>query len=529
MITETPTSKSGVHFDVLAAGIRARFAGAECAPLFTTDSGDLVELYLANLPVEERQHHTCHCCRRFLEQYGGLVTIEHDGNIRSALWSMDSIPHMYQDAVAALIKQVERSSVTGVFVSREKNLGQFEAGGFTHFSLVHTSLHDSLVLTDYQITAAKREDFGTLNRALAEFTKDQIAQALTLLEADSLYRSEKVIGPAKWLMEVHGRREGLRGKRKDNITWLYVATAPAGFCTPRSSMIGTLLEDIAAGYSFETVKRRFDAKMHPLQYQRPQAAASAGNIAQAEKIVEKMGIARSLERRFARLDEIQAIWRPAEEPAAEAKGGVFGHLQAKGEAKVEPLTMRPQAITFEKFRRTVLAGAKKIELHLQSNMNFCAMITAVHADAPPILQWDREDQRNPFSWYVWNGGSRPEQWGLRAGTWANVSAIALKPSMLVDEDGHGHQAKSANFLLEGARESRTDSGLALFPETLRGELHSIRATIEQFSKAGKLQGAEEQSANGVQISSGTPHYKSAHIVRVTGQHGVATYTIDRWD
>lgn len=529
MITETQTSKSGVEFDILAAAVRDRFAAAECAPLFTTDSGDLVELYLANLPAEERQHHTCHCCRRFLEQYGGLVTIDHDGKTRSALWRMEQTPHMYRDAVAALIKQIERSAVTGVFVSREKNLGQFEAGGFTHFSLVHKSLHDHLVFSDYQIAAAKREDFGTLNRALTEFKQEHVAQALTLLTAESLYRSEKVLGPAQFLMDVHRRRQGLKGRAKDNVTWLFVASAPAGFCTPRSSMVGTLLEDIAAGLSFEAVKRRFDDKMHPLQYQRPQAPASAGNIAQAEKIVEKMGIARSFERRFARLDEIQAIWRPAEEKATQAKGSVFGHLQAKGESKVEPLTMKPQTITFEKFRRTVLDGAKKVELHLQGNMNFCAMLTAVHADAPPILQWDREDKRNPVSWYVWNGGSRPEQWGLRAGTWVTVTGIALKPSMWGSEDSHGHQAKAANFLLEGARESRTDSGLVLFPETLRSELHPIRATIEQFSKAGKLQGAEEQSANGVQLSSGTPHYKSVHVVRVTGPHGISIYNIDRWD
>lgn len=53
-------------------------------------------------------------------------------------------------------------------------------------------------------------------------------------------------------------------------------------------MIGTLLDDIASGMSFDSVSRRFAEKMHPLQYQRPQAAPSAGNIAQAEKIVEKL-------------------------------------------------------------------------------------------------------------------------------------------------------------------------------------------------------------------------------------------------
>ena len=38
---------------------------------------------------------------------------------------------------------------------------------------------------------------------------------------------------------------------------------------------------IAGGYETQDIKARFDAKMHPLQYLRPQAAPSEGNIAQA--------------------------------------------------------------------------------------------------------------------------------------------------------------------------------------------------------------------------------------------------------
>ena len=76
-------------------------------------------------------------------------------------------------------------------------------------------------------------------------------------------------------------------------------------------MIGTLLEDLATGMDFATVSARFAAKMHPLKYLRPQAAPRAGNIADAEKIVAKLGIARSLERRFARIDEIETLWTDA--------------------------------------------------------------------------------------------------------------------------------------------------------------------------------------------------------------------------
>ncbi len=89
-------------------------------------------------------------------------------------------------------------------------------------------------------------------------------------------------------------------------------------------MIGTLMEDIQAGLRFAEVKAKFDAKMDPLLYQRPQAAPSAGNIAQAEKVVQALASAGALQRRFARLKDIQALWtrRVSRCPPS---GGVFAH------------------------------------------------------------------------------------------------------------------------------------------------------------------------------------------------------------
>src|SRR5690606_31045341 len=105
----------------------------------------------------------------------------------------------------------------------------------------------------------------------------------------------------------------------------------------------------------DDVAHSFAAKMHPLQYQRPQAAPTAGAIAAAERLVEQMGIAPALRRRFARLDEIEALWRPAAEPEpAESAGGVFAHLTPKGKIPTRELELPATTMTWEKFQRTVL-------------------------------------------------------------------------------------------------------------------------------------------------------------------------------
>lgn len=523
---------SGDEFDAFAQASHANFASVVAAHgphLFTVDAGDLFAAYLENLPAEERQHHTCHCCRRFIEQYGNLAAITADGLLIPVMWNLSGVPDLYSGAVHAMASMVSRGRVTGVFLSKEATWGTPQTGTWTHFAQRPpvALIHRNRALTPGQAMAAKREDFGTLNRGIAEFSRDHVAQALTLLEADALYRAEKVIGPARWLLQLHDARDGKRGLARDNVTWLAVASAPVGFCTPRSSMVGTLLEDIAAGMNFATVKKRFDAKMNPLQYQRPQAPASAGNIAQAEKLVAELGLEPALHRRFARLEELQTVWTPTEVQKPDAKGGVFGHLQPKGEAKPAAMNVPPQTITFEKFRRTVLPAAKQIEFYLPPHsLNFCAMLTAVHADAPPILQWDSEESRNPFSWYVYNGGSLPHSWGLSSGSYVKVTGITLKPNMWAGEERFSHQAKGALFVLEGARDTR-NPGLGLFPEILKADLHKVRATIEAYSRSGQVDGADEASANGILVGNGVTNQDN--VVRVTTDLGMAQYKIDRWD
>jgi hypothetical protein len=168
-------------------------------------------------------------------------------------------------------------------------------------------------------------------------------------------------------------------------------------------MVGTLLMDISAGLSPDAIKARWAEKMNPTQYMRAQAAPAAGNIAQAEKIISTLHAAGALQRRYARLDDVQQfLWRaPAPKAPAAAPGGVFGHLtpKAKGPAPEAP-ALPQQTMTWEKFQRTVLPGALTIELEVPvSPDRFMALVTAAQPGAPPILQWDSDELRNSVSWY----------------------------------------------------------------------------------------------------------------------------------
>ncbi|QEI08511.1 hypothetical protein FXN63_23735 [Pigmentiphaga aceris] len=510
------------HFNTVVQRHFARMVEAQASQILTVATDGLFDLYLSGFDARNRQEHNCACCRHFIERFGGLVRVEDDGEITSVLWPSDHDGE-YGPSARLMATQVKQARITGVFMTNATDLGLATKGGWSHFSVpVPTAMRRSM--NNARLRAAvslKLQDLGTLQRGLADFNADTINAALGLLRSESLYRSEKVLGAGEWLHQVRTQHDSTHGRQRDALMWRAVASAPVGFCTPRSSMIGTLLEDIASGMAFDDVKARFAAKMHPLQYQRPQVAATAGNIAQGEKVIAELGLEPSLARRFAKLDEIQTIWQPADKPAASGKG-VFGHLIPKGKTQPAAMTSDAGVITWAKFQRTVLPTAEQIEFLLSDNMNWCALLTAVNADAPPILQWDSNSVRNPVSWYVYHNGSPSSQWGMPSEGYRKVTAVTLQPSMW--NGGHEYQGKSVIFIIDGAVDS-SEPGLSLFPEILRSELYPIRATIEAYSKAGALQGRESASACGIRISGNS----AGNRVRVTSSTGVMEYTIDRWD
>ena len=534
--TVSANARQGNHddpeYDAFLQRIQDRFTAdtKNGVPLFTTNAEGLWDAFLAAMPEDQRQYHNCHACRNFIERYGSLVTIDDVGIMRSAIWHVDDAPEAYKPSVAAMITLVRRAGVSGIFLASEPIWGTPVTGIWRHFSVTPESsrVFKRMTMTAGQAMAEKREDFYTVIRALNEFTLPVLEQALTLLKTESLYRSEKILGQAEWLYNLHVAHNAAHGSAKVNVLWRAVATAPAGFCHPRSSMIGTLLTDIAAGLPFEDVSAKFAAKMHPLQYQRPQAAPDAGNIAQAEKLVEQMGIKASLRRRFARLEDLVTLWIPAAPKEAPNGEGVFAHIAPKQSVPVVGATDVPAVtMTWEKFSRTVLPEALEIEfLASLVRDNYTALVTAVDPAAPPILQWDLDDRRNPVSWYLYNNGSTPDYWGLDFGKFHKVTAVTLKPSMWHDTEGRfNHQGQGVIFILAGAKDSQNTS-LALFPETLRSELHQVRSTIEAFSRAGRLEGQEEASACGIALSKGN-NWNARFRVRT--KTATVEYRLDRWD
>lgn len=532
--TPSPDDRPNDGYEHLEYGIRRSFEAALSLnePLFTTSAENLYDIFLENIPEEGRQYYNCSACRNFVDRFGGVVTITDGGLLLPVMWNF-KCPDFFERAYYAVRDVVINSKVTGIFVPESKKLGTPRTGIWTHMSVEVPKkiVYKNSLKTAYQYTSEKKEDFKMLMRALQNYKLSTVEAAVNILRSNSLYRGEKTLGIAEWFMEIkikfeNGKRPGKHNIA--NIIWKKVATAPAGFCHVSSSMIGTLLDDIENGYEFDEIKRRFDEKMNPTKYMRPQVAPSASNVKRAEEIFAKLGLENSLKRRFARLDEIPTIWKPQSLVSNDIPTGVFSSVKTKESMMNRQYDIIPKAdgnMTWEKFQRTVLPNAKKIELYTNYRDSYSAIVTAVDPYAPPIILWDSEYNRNPFSWYMYSGGSTASRWGILSGTYVEVTGITYQPNKWNEREDY-ISGNGLFFILKGCKDTMNSSS-ALFPEVLRRDLREVRATIEAYSKMNKLEGKDEASACGLCLQDSNSKWNCK--LKVTTDVGVTEYVLDRWD
>ena len=77
----------------LLLGLREAFSEtvASRPPLFGVNTEGLFDVFLSHLPEAARQHYSCRTCRKFVERFGGIVTVDDQGVTRSVFWNLPNI------------------------------------------------------------------------------------------------------------------------------------------------------------------------------------------------------------------------------------------------------------------------------------------------------------------------------------------------------------------------------------------------------------------------------------------------------
>lgn len=437
-----------------------------------------------------------------------------------------------------MIRKVEKADIMLAYYTKDNMLGTPVTGEWKHMHVCNSNVcnHSKTFINNwndyFKMSSDSIENFKMVKYATECYDLDIVNKALTLLTTNSLCRADKFTKMGEAVAELFKALDGEKNERKrNNIIWQYVANnINTSYCHIKSGMLGTLYDDIKEGYDFDTIAKRFADKVDPLNYMRPKAAPSAGNIKRAEELINELGLEKSLERRFANIDELTYLWKPEQKEDNNKSEGIFSHLLDKETIKRDSEKLNLQLsitrITWAKFRRDILPKVKSMKIKVPMACRyFTCFTTALYEDAKPILKYDKEDNRNPISSYMYCLTTSASDWNLDGGRYYDVYGITTRADEYCKSI---NEIKNVIFTIKGMKDLRCvnkNVGNALFPELLIPELHEIRSTIEAYSKSAKLHDYDKYSACGIILNNN--QYTELKVD--LGNGIVSNYIIDRFE
>lgn len=388
-------------FEQVKAQVQQRFADLSVAShLFQVeiDRDKIWEIYLDGFDPLVRQGYNCNCCKSFMRQYGGIVTIEN--NKIKSIWDISIPDNECENSIKAVLAYIKSFPISNVFKSpfgglgTDKNTQLTETGSITwnHFFLrlpakfIHRG--SASVESAY---GEWRDNKNVLQRSLDTIPIDVTETVLELVAQNSLYRGKESEGILTEFLKVQKQYKELPANEKANFCWVQAVTQSGAFCRIRNSAIGTLLVDLAEGKDLDSAVGSFERVVAPANYKRPVALVTPKMIAEAQARLTELGMLNSLERRFAEpvdLDVNNVLFMDRSSTLTD----VFAEL--KQDALVNPRTLsKVEEIGIEDFLTNVLPTCKMVEVLVENShlVNLVSVLTAKH-ESPNMFKWD-----NPFS------------------------------------------------------------------------------------------------------------------------------------
>lgn len=375
------------------------------------DKDELWNIYLNTFPERKnriyrtRREMDCSCCRHFIKEIGGIVLI--DGEMRiHTLWEFRVDDPDYQIVLDALDAYVRSRSIVDVYVSKEHSVGTYRNHESDANGNVKIWEHLYLKLpASYQykgrdtidtVRSRRRATVQVFERSLNEISLEAIDCVLELIQTNSLYKGEqwKVV-----LTEFRGHKiayEKLSAEKRKLYAWTKSELTGAAIGRIRNHSIGVLLTDVSIGMNLNEAVSRYEHIVAPTNYRRPKAIYTAKMLEDAKKTVTELGYIDSLQRRFARLEDISVnnILFANRDASKRIEGDVFDEML--NSAAISPKKFsRVEEVPIERFIREVLPGAREVEAFVENRheRNMVSLTAPVNPSAPSMFKWN-----NAFGW-----------------------------------------------------------------------------------------------------------------------------------
>lgn len=282
--------------------------------LLTVEPTELWDLLMAELPPVAALAMTCSECRKFVDRFGGLVTVESDGRLRSVLWDETAAPATFRRAVGTLSGAVAARPIAGIVAPETAVLGRVRSGGFRHLAVV---LPGTIAVGGSPDENVKRAvNVGRIRKRLDRLLADtpleiwsEVAEELSSRpirtgEAGARQRDEAL----KLRDLVLGFDRAREHRAWENLLWAVATTATPEFWQFLSGIAASLGDRRHNGATWSALRALWrEPVQHSLEALPPLPAVPSAS--EAERVFEELGFTRALDRRYATAAEVLALWR----------------------------------------------------------------------------------------------------------------------------------------------------------------------------------------------------------------------------
>lgn len=394
-------------FSEFKLAIQRRFKMMQDSPLYQVeiDKDKIWETYLNAFPegtnpkFRERTEHDCTCCKHFIRTVGGIVTIK-DG-VLTSIWDV-TIPSFYQEVANALSAYVKSLPVENCFIHFQSTVGvdknlQLLDGKVLSWEHFHVNLPNKCIVQKDRIGDVLGKHASSKDvflRGLKELTLDSLEIVEDLIHQNSLYRGSEHLHALSTFKKIKIGFDKYPAHLQDLFCWELLSQVPDSISRFRNTVIGSLIIDLSEGKDLEIAVKSFEAKVAPANYKRPTSLVTPKMVEQAKEKILELGLASSLNRRFAVLEDItvnNVLF--ADRSARKVIDNVFDEIATSlpEKAKLDKV----EEVSIEDFISTILPKAESLELYVENNHsnNFVSLIAPQDPTSKEMFKWS-----NAFSW-----------------------------------------------------------------------------------------------------------------------------------
>jgi hypothetical protein len=480
----------------------------------------LSQIFLNNIDPSIRQIYNCRTCLKFIDKYGGLVTVDpNTAQLVSILWNAVEAPSYLRQADAELQDYVQQQRIQGPFFARPGTLGTPVTGNFHHFSCLVPA---SAFCTDKEPhvkEAEVRQEYRNLRINLSSYHLNVFEDAANFIATcgDALHSCKTT---ADYMLSLK-RLQATTGKNAyDNTVWLSLAKAPKPAFHLNTTIYGVILDSFAKGVAIDRLRQQLKIYQDPLKLRRPTVAPTEQAIKSATKLVQERGLTDALPRRFARFDEIpptEIVWRPTLKDLPDTEKDPFANIVPKDNKnlrqavnrRLEHLSNPPassESVSLTHFLNYLLPLADALYLVNvpRTAFPFGALTAPAVDNAPPILQWDvylsklsDNTIRNPFGHFVFHEPQPLNRPHLLQVPNPSTYLYPVEAVIPLPPNWYGAQLdgdyKGVILYLKHAIIKETQHN-GLFPAFLPSDLHGLSSVIEAYAKKNPLPPSDDQVA-----------------------------------